>query len=193
MFSLPDWAFYPIASLFVGGMIFGALSSGDSSTRLPGDILENGIVYDGVMLNSITLGNGLNANVMVENNQEFVRIDAVRGPFDGPQSAGAFFTLTPNEIEAIQSHVIQVTYVARSSRENGASSSNFSFFVPGIGQDSWQSFPVTDEFSDVSVIVSPPSCEWDWSYIGIWPDWTTNANSIDVQSVKIEALEPAKC
>jgi len=193
MFSLPDWAFYPIASLLVGGMIFGALSGGDTTTRTPEDILENGVVYDDVMLNSITLGNGLNANVMIENDQEFVRIDAVRGPFDGPQSAGAFFTLSPQEIETLQGHAIQVTYNIRSSPENGATNANFSFFVPGIGQSSWQNTSLTPQFSEFSIIIAPPSCEWDWGFIGIWPNWATNANSVDVQSVKIEVLESAEC
>jgi len=193
MFSLPDWAFYPIASLLVGGMIFGALSGGDSTYRAPEDILENGIVYDRGMLNNITLGNGLSAVVMTEDNTEFAQINAVRGPFDGTQSAGAFFTLTPTEIEALQGHVIQVTYSIRSSQENGASTTNLSFFIPGIGQDSWQNFSLTDDFTEFSVTVSPPSCDWDWSYAGMWPDWTVNANSIDLLSVKIEALEPAVC
>jgi hypothetical protein len=193
MYSLPDWAFYPLAAVLIGGMVFGALSGADNTTRTNEDILTNGVVFEGSQLNGITLGNGLDADVLVENEREFARISAVRGPLDGPQSAGAFYTLTPHEIETLQGRVVRVTFTIRSSVENGAAGANLAFFVAGIGQDAWQRQTITAEFADYSMTITPPSCDWNYGYLGLWPDWTVGTNTIDVERVEIQVLESHSC
>jgi hypothetical protein len=193
MFSLPDWAFYPLSALLIGGMIYGALSGAETTTRTDEDILANGVVFEGPVLNGITLGNGLDAVVLVENEREFARISAVRGPLDGLQSAGAFYTLTPQEIETLQGRVVRVTFRVRSANENGATGASLAFFVAGIGQDSWQRQAVTGQFTDYSMTITPPSCDWEFGYLGLWPDWTVNTNTIDVERVEISVLETQTC
>jgi hypothetical protein len=193
MYSLPDWAFYPLAALLIGGMIYGALSGADNTIRSNEDILAEGVAFEGDQLNGITLGNGLDAVVLVENDRVFARISAARGPLDGPQSAGAFYTLTPQEIEAMQGHVVQVSFRVRSAGENGASGVNLALFVAGIGQDAWQRQAVTTEFADYSMTITPPPCDWGYGYLGLWPDWTVGTNTIDVDRVEIRVLEAQTC
>ena len=79
MFSLPDWAFYPIAALVTGGMVAGALAFGDSAKRTPEQIQAEGLVYEGDTLNAIGTGNGLEATFLTEGQTAFVRVAASRG------------------------------------------------------------------------------------------------------------------
>lgn len=192
-FSFPDWAFYPLASLTVGGMIFGALNEATAISRTDVDILANGVVYEAFLLNSITTGNGLEADFLFDDTPPIVRINAVRGPLEGPHSAGAFYTLTPQELGVLQGHVISLTLTVRTADESGATSTRVSFFTPGIGQDSWQIHGLSNDFTQISLTITPPSCEWTYGYIGVWPDWDVNANTIEIERLEIQALQPMTC
>lgn len=193
MFSLPDWAFFPLAGAVIAGMIAGALSLGDSGYRSSEQIIAEGVSFDGVQLEAITTGNGLDAGFLIEGQTRIVRITASRGPLDGPQSAGAFYTLLPQEIEALQGYSLQVTYWARSSADQGAEAARFNFFAPGIGQGSWQRVELGPEFEAVSITVTPPSCDWNFGYIGVWPDWEYQADTIELRAVEVRALEAVAC
>lgn len=113
MYSLPDWAFYPLAAAVAGGMIAGALAFGDTPRRTPEQIRAEGLVYEGDTLNALITGNGLEALFLTEGQTPFMRISAARGPFDGMQSAGAFYALSPDELEALQGHRVRLTFRVR--------------------------------------------------------------------------------
>ena len=193
MYSLPDWAFYPLASLIIGGMIAGALAGRSAPSRTPEDILSNGIVYEGETLSAVTLGNGLDAQFMQDGEQAFVRISAGRGPLDGIQSAGAFYTLAPEELEVMQGHGIRIAYTIRRTETDGAAGTRLNFFIPGRGQDSWDRREIGSEFEIVTIDIVPDRCVWEYGFVGLWPDWDTNANTIDVERVEISALDPIAC
>ena len=193
MFSLPDWAFYPISAAIVAGMVAGALSLGDTTHRTPEEILAQGLTYEGDTLNVATTGNGLTATLLTDGDETYLRIEAARGPLDGMQSAGAFFPLTPDEREALQGHRVRVSVDVRASHENPARGVRLSFFVPRIGQSSWQRYEVGSEFERIEFDATPPGCVWSFGYIGLWPDWDYEANAIDVREVRLTALEPLDC
>lgn len=193
MFSLPDWAFYPIAALVTGGMVAGALAFGDSTKRTPEQIQAEGLVYEGDTLNAIGTGNGLEATFLTEGQTAFVRIAASRGPLDGMQSAGAFFALAPNELEALQGHRLRLTFRVRAAGDQPAEGVRFNVFLPGIGQDGWERHAVGDDYQNITFDVSPPTCVWDHGYIGIWPDWDFERNTIDLQRAELIALEEIEC
>jgi hypothetical protein len=193
MYSLPDWAFYPLAALVLAAMIVVALSFGEDSTRSTDAILADGVIYEGDALQGLVTGNGLEVSTLVDDTHTFARIEATRGPLDGIQSAGAFFALSPNETQALQGHAVRIVYTLRSAPENGAANTRLSFFVAGIGQDSWQVQPLTSEFSEHTIDIAPPSCDWGNGYIGIWPDWSVDANTIDVLKVELQVGEAITC
>lgn len=193
MFSLPDWAFYPLAAIVAGSMVAGALAFGDATQRTPEQIRAEGLVYEGDTLNVIATGNGLEASVLTDGDTAFLRISAARGPFDGMQSAGAFFALSPDELEALQGHRVRLTFQVRSGGEQPAEGVRLNFFLPGIGQDGWTRHPVGAHFEDITFDVSPPACQWDYGYIGIWPDWDFERNTIEVRRVELTALEEIAC
>lgn len=193
MFSLPDWAFYPLAAAVTGGMIAGALAFGDVSQRTPEQIRAEGLVYEGDTLGVVATGNGLEASLLTDGATSFLRISAARGPFDGMQSAGAFFAMAPAELEALQGHRVRVTIRARGADEHPAEGVRFNLFLPGIGQDGWTRHPLGGDFQDITFDVSPPACSWDYGYIGIWPDWDFERNTVDVGRVELIALEEIEC
>lgn len=193
MFSLPDWAFFPLAGAVIAGMIAGALSLGDTGYRSSEQIIAEGVRFDDVQLEAITTGNGLEAGFLIEGQTRIVRITASRGPLDGPQSAGAFYTLLPQEIEALQGHSLEVRFWARSSADNGAEAMRVSLFTRGIGQDSWRRMPVGSEFEEISFSVTPPTCDWTYGYVGAWPDWEFEADTIELRAVEVRALDAVEC
>lgn len=193
MFSLPDWAFYPLAAALTAGMIAGALSLGESNYRSPEQILEDGVRYEGEQLDAVTLGNGLEAAFLIEGEVRFARITASRGPLDGPQSAGAFYGLLPQEIEALQGHALEIRVWARRSSEQGAEGVRISLFTPGVGQGSWQRVTLGSDFEAISLTVTPPACNWNYGYLGLWPDWEFNADTVEIRAVEIRAGEAIAC
>lgn len=193
MFSLPDWAFYPIAAAACAAMIGGALSLGESTYRTPEEIRSEGLIFEGDSLNGITTGNGLSVEFLAEGDTQFLRIQAERGPLDGLQSAGAFFALTPEELTALAGHRVRITVRARSAGTQPAEGVRVNFFLPGVGQDSWRREVLSDAFTDIVFDSAPSSCSWDYGYIGLWPDWSFEANRVDVSRVDLTALEPLDC
>jgi len=193
MISLPDWAFYPIAATLAAGMVAGALSLGSANQRTPEEILSAGLGYEGDALTGVVTGNGLTADFLTERGTPFLRVSATRGPLDGIQSAGAFFALSPAELEALEGHRVRIAVEARQAEEAPADGVRFAYFVPGLGQASWTRHELGGEYRAIEFDVSPPSCTWDYGYIGIWPDWTEEHNTVDIRSVRLTALEPLDC
>lgn len=193
MYSLPDWAFYPITTAIAAGMILTALSFGESGHRTPEEIRAEGIAFSGEGLASLTVGNGLTVEFLTEGGTAFARIAAARGPFDGMQSAGAFFTLSEDEIEAVQGHRIRLTYVTRASDVDGAEEVRFNLFIPGRSQGDWESHPTTAAYATTTLDITPAECDWGFAYVGLWPDWQPGRNQIDLERVALNVLEPIPC
>jgi hypothetical protein len=193
MFSLPDWAFYPIAAAACAAMIGGALSFGESTHRAPEQIRAEGLTYEGDLLYGLTTANGLTAEYLSEGETQFMRIRAERGPLDGMHSAGAFFALSPSELSALQGHRVRITIRARQSSIQPAEGLRVSFFVPGVGQDSWQRMPLSDTYQDIVFDAVPASCEWTFGFVGLWPDWAFEADTAEIERVDLTALEPLDC
>ena len=193
MFSLPDWAFYPIAAAACAAMIGGALSFGESTHRAPEQIRAEGLTYEGDHLNSITTANGLSVEYLSDLQTQFIRIQAERGPFDGVHSAGAFFALSPEELAALSGHRVRITIRARSASTQPAEGLRVNFFAPGLGQESWQRRVVSEDFQDITFDAEPDACDWEFGYIGLWPDWSHEANNVEVSRVDLIPLEPLSC
>ena len=193
MLSLPDWAFYPIATATAAGMIAAAMSFGNVAHRTPEEIRAEGLIYEGERLAAMTLGNGLTVEFLTEDGSQFARIAAARGPLDGLQSAGAFFTLSPDEIEAFQGHRLRVTYTLRATPEQGAEQTLLNVFMPERGQATWVSQATRENYESLTIELSPARCELGFAYVSLWPDWRAQRNQVDLQRVELTALEPLPC
>jgi len=193
MLSLPDWAFYPLAAMIIGGMVVTAVSFGENHQRSPEEIRAEGIVYEGEALAALIVGNGLTVEFLQENGTRFARIMAARGPLDGIQSAGAFFTLSPDERSAIDGHRVRVQFVAKAAPEAAAAEVRANLFIPGRTQSHWETFSLTDDHQVFTLDITPRDCTNSYAYAGLWPDWTNGANTVDLQLVEITILEPISC
>lgn len=193
MISLPDWAFYPIAVTVAVGMVAGALSLDSTTRRTPEEIRAEGLSYNGDQLAEVVTGNGLTATLVAEGNAPFLKISATRAPLDGIQSAGAFFALSPEELAALQGHHLRVAIEVRQAQDRPADGVRLTFFVPDVGQDSWRRFEIDDDFERLEFDFVPSGCSWGYGYIGIWPDWDEERNTVDVRSIRLTALEPLEC
>ena len=193
MLSLPDWAFYPIATATAAGMIAAAMSFGDTDHRTSDEIRAEGSFISGEALAGLTTGGGLTAEFLEEDGVRFVRVTAARGPLDGMQSAGAFFTMSPEELEAFQGHRLRISFQIRASAAQGADSALLNLFTPDRGQGAWLPVDVTGSFATYELDVQSSACAWPQAFIAIWPDWPGNSNSIDLQSVSVTALEASPC
>ncbi|WP_417486186.1 hypothetical protein [Maricaulis sp.] len=191
--SLPDWAFYPTAAAVVAAMIAAATSFGDTNHRTPEEIRAEGITFSGDRLPMLTTGNGLTVEFLSEDGIQFARIMAARGPLDGIQSAGAFFTLSEDEIEALEGHRLRMTYVVRSSAEDGAEQMLTNLFIPGRSQSQWETNALEPDFTALTVEISPTRCDWEYAYVSVWPDWNNVRNQVDLQRVDVTVLEPISC
>lgn len=191
--SLPDWAFFPLSALVIAAMVYSALQFGSNSQRSTEEIQAEGIVIEGDQLQGLVTGPGLAATFLDDGNQTIARIIADRGPLDGAQSAGAFITLAPNELEALQGFNLTVRYHVRPSPTDGAAGMRTAFFVPGMSQSDWQYSTLDNDFQDIEFELTPPGCAWDFGWAGMWPDWDNGGNSIDVVRIEIIAGAPADC
>ena len=191
--SLPDWAFFPLSALVIAAMVYSALQFGSDSQRSTEEILAEGIVVEGDLLQGIVTGPGLAATFLDDGNRTIARIIADRGPLDGPQSAGAFISLAPNELEALQGYNLTIRYRVRPSPTDGAAGLRTAFFVPGMSQSDWRRSELENEFQDVDFELTPPGCAWDFGWAGMWPDWDDGGNSIDVVRIEVIVGAPADC
>ncbi|WP_300530365.1 hypothetical protein [Maricaulis sp.] len=188
--SLPDWAFYPIAALVIGGMIGGALSFGNTGARSVEELLQDGRVFQGEELGALATGNGLYVQLLNEDDGFFARVRAERGQFDGLQSAGAFFVLSDLEREAFQGHRVRMRVVARSAGTNGAEGTHVNLFLPGRGQGQWERVELSNSFEAYDFEIAVRECVWDFAFVSLWPDWVEEANTIDVERIEVSVLEP---
>ena len=193
MFSLPDWAFYPLAAAVTAGMVAGAMSFGDVNHRTAEEIRAEGTVISGAALSGLTTGNGLTASFLGAPDTDFAQISAARGPLDGLQSAGAFFALSQPELRAFEGHRLRITYQLRSSSHQGARRALLNFFTPDRGQASWVEVELSSHLTAVELEIYSGVCTWPQAYLAVWPGWDTDANAIDLVSVQITALEEMAC
>lgn len=190
--SLPDWAFYPVIALVIGGLITVAFNLGERRIVLsPEEIRENGIIFEGDQFLALAVGPGLTSEYLVEGDRSFARILADRGPLDGIQSAGVFFALDDRQLEALQGHDVEIHAVLRSGGELGADGARVNLFLPGRGQTAWHRFALSDTFETYTLPVSVRACEWTIGMLGVWPDWDTTARVVDVERLEIQVTGPS--
>lgn len=192
--SLPDWAFFTLTPALVIGMIWLALSvGGDRRPLTVEEIRAQGLVFEGAALQAITTGPGLTAQHLAEGERSFVRINAVRGPFDGTQSAGAFFALDERELDALQGYELEMQIILRRPPVDGADTALVNIFLPDRGHDQWQTVELEQDFTTISLTARSALCDWRLAYLGVWPAWDEGANSVDLESVAVRAIGPTTC
>ena len=192
-----DTFFYLLAASIVALMIAPQLWITSTQWKsLSQDVLENGVTIEGDRLSSMAAGQGVGFETTRDSQGQIVaRIHADRTLGDPTlvTSAGVFDALQAHELDAIAGYVLRVTYTIRPSEIDGAVRTYLGAFQAGIGQPSWQLTELSSSSSNYEIMLYPPYCSPQYTFLGVWPDATDGANTVDLLRITVEAVEPYAC
>ena len=194
---LNDTFFYLLAATAVTLMVVPQLWIANSQwDSLSEDVLDNGVTIDGDRLSAMAAGQGVGFEMVRDSRGRLVaRIHADR-PLGDPTvlaSAGVFDALQAHELDAMAGYVLRVTYTLNPSEIDGARQLHLGAFQIGIGQSAWQLTELVDGQAEYEVMLYPPRCAPQYTFMGLWPDPTDGANMIDLHRIRVEAVEPFAC
>lgn len=192
-----DTIFYLLAALSVAAMVAPQLVITYLRWEsLADDVFENGILIEEDRLASMAAGQGVAFEMVRDSRGRLVaRITADR-PLGDPTlvtSAGVFDALQTYELETLAGYTLRVTFTVSPSEQNGAATTHLGAFQLGIGQNGWTEFALSDGLQDIELMLYPPLCSPVYAYFGVWPAALDGANSVDLHSIHVEAVEPYAC
>ncbi|MEE2566438.1 hypothetical protein [Hyphobacterium marinum] len=192
-----DTFFYLLTALVVAAMIAPQLIIASSRWEsLSDDVRDNGVLIEGNRLAGMAAGSGLSFEMVRDSRGRLVaRITADRelGDPTNIASAGVFDALQAHELEAMAGFVLRVTFTINSTDLNGAATTHVGGFQLGIGQSGWSEHTLTADAQEIEVMVYPPNCDPGYAFFGVWPSALAGANSVDLHSIRVEAVEPYAC
>jgi hypothetical protein len=192
-----DYVFYPLLMIAAAAMI-GVPLVMTASDRFGAaeDIRENGITISGERLQFLAAGEGLTFEFLQDaDGQMFARVsaNAERGAAYISPSAGVFDSLRPYEIEAIAGYDLEVSYTLATPAGGAAERVDLAYFQDGIGQSAWVPQVLADGRTEYVITVAPPVCEPSFAFVGLWPEFSENANRVDLYEIRIRPGQPAQC
>jgi len=190
-----DLFFFPLAALFVAGMIYFALSmGGETETRSDADVLRDGYVLSGLDFSALTAAAGTNFIVPDETqiNVNYVVMSAQVPREGGPASLGVFATLGPQYEKVFADRTIEITVRARQGQVNPSESFEMGYYTLDAGASGWKEFEITENFEDYAFRFKPglPQDEAEIDYLGIWPSPSGESKSIDVERITVKVVQP---
>lgn len=192
-----DTVFYLLTALVVAAMIAPQLVIASSRWEsLSDDVRDNGVLIEGNRLAGMAAGPGVAFEMARDSRGRMVaRItaDRVLGDPTNIPSAGVFDALQAHELEALAGFALRVTYTLNSTDVGGASTAHLGAFQQGIGQSGWSEHTLTGDTQEIELMVYPPNCDPGYAYFGVWPAAVRGANSVDLHSIRVEAVEQHAC
>ena len=197
LLRLNDPAFYAIGILLAGAMIFApiVLAYRQQADGMQ-NIIESGIDAGFDRLQSLVAGPGIVTSVAANANGGQSVVVLAENRLGDPvivSSAGAFIPLTRRELEVVQGHSLQVEFHVSAAPGSEAGQVNLGLFQRGIGQNGWQLVDIPADGQPISVTLTPPQCEAEYFFIGLWPATLGEPGAIQLDRIRIEMLEPIEC
>ena len=194
---LNDTFFYLLAATAVTLMVVPQLWIANSQwDSLSEDVLDNGVTIEGDRLSAMAAGQGVGFEMVRDSRGRLVaRIYADR-PLGDPTlvtSAGVFDALFPYEMEILAGYQLRVTFTVNASESGGASQTYLGAFQIGIGQSAWQMTELVSGQTEYEIMLYPPHCSPQYTYLGVWPDAAAGANTVDLHRITVEAVAPYAC
>ena len=192
-----DTFFYLLAAVTVALMIAPQLWIASTQWEsLSQDVLENGVTIEGDRLSAMAAGQGVGFEMVRDSQGRLVariHADRVLGDPTLIASAGVFDALQAHELDAMAGYLLRITYTISPSEIGGATQTNLGAFQIGIGQSAWQMTELVPGQSEYELMLYPPRCTPQYTFMGVWPDATNGANSVDLHRIRVEAVEPFAC
>lgn len=194
---LNDPIFYSLAALSVAAMVAPQLIITYSRWQsLADNVLENGVLIEEDRLASMAAGQGVAFEMVRDSRGRLVaRVTADRALGDPTliTSAGVFDALQVFELETLAGYTLRVTFTVSPSEGSGASATYLGAFQRGIGQSAWTEFALEGGPQEIELTLHPPHCSPGYAFFGVWPAAANGANSVDLHSIRVEAVEPYAC
>lgn len=186
---MKDRYFYPLAILFVIGMIYGVLTFNNPAKPLSADdIRKQGYTLSGANLAFLTAASGTSFEMATSlEGSQYVVMRAHKTPEETDPSPGVFGTLIPAYDEAFSGREVKITVRARQGGEHPAQDVFIGYFSSNT-VTGWRRFALSSTYQDYSFnYVFPETLnKADYGYLGVWPDTEGKNRSVDVESFRIE-------
>ncbi len=185
---MKDWQFYPLIIAFVVAMVAYALSLADYDNAAR----ASGLTLEGESLSGLYAAEGLSYSIASEINNPaaYAVLSAHVSREKAPKSAGIFVTLGPKDEKAFAGQLLRITVTARKGRTAPLERFDAAYFTAGAGDSAWQTFELSNEFSDYAFEFTPnfPTGDPGNDFVGIWPDVDGEERTMDVKAISIEIL-----
>lgn len=190
-----DLYFFPLAALFVAGIIFFAVNAGgEAETRSDAEVLQHGYILSGPDFAALTASPGTNfvppTAETGEPNYAVLSAQVARG--DAQTSIGVFATLGPQYEKIFAERNIEITVRARQGQERPSKTFEVGYYTLDAGASGWKRFELTDDFEDYAFTFRPglPQDEAEIDYLGIWPAPEGENKSIEVERITVKVVTP---
>lgn len=184
---LRDLYFYPLAALFVLGMVAFALSFGGGEDVDEDYIVRTGWTMEGEALRNLTVSPGSNMDY-VDDEGGYARL-SVFTPFGvGPASIGVFATLGPDHEDAFAGRLLTITVRARASDRDPLESFDSAYFTLEGPQSPWREFTLDRDWQDYTYQFTPPiiDAEPNVDFLAIFAGRAGEQKQMDLASLRIE-------
>jgi len=192
-----DAVFFPACALLAVGMIsLPLIFESQQQSQNVQSIIDNGIVAEFDRLQSLVTGPGITSSIAAgERGNRTVMVSAQNylGDLNITPSAGGFVPLSAREIETIQGHVLRVSFFVEQGPASDTDRVNVGVFQRGIGQNGWQLHDLPRESEPIVVRVTPPLCDAEYIFIGVWPDALGERGAVQLNEIRIEILDSMNC
>ncbi|TGY90332.1 hypothetical protein E5163_04180 [Marinicauda algicola] len=188
-FSLPDWAFYPLAGLLAAGLVALAMLVRPAGTE---PVVQGGrFTVQGPALSNFIPGPGTRVSFMPDYPGGAVARAGSDASLEaaGALSAGVGLVVPPAFEAAVVGQPIRVTFEIQ-AMDDTLEEVRIGYFTVSTGDSGWRAVPVSERFETVSFDWQVPADaalnENEW--VGIWPDPEGLGRDVLVRRVVIEIL-----
>ena len=188
-FSLPDWAFYPLAGLLAAGLVVIAMAVRPAGTD---PVVQDGrFIVQGPALSNFIPGPGTRVSFMPDYPGGAVARAGSDASLEaaGTLSAGVGLVVPPAFEAAVVGRRIRVAFEIK-AMDQALEEVRIGYFTVSTADSGWQSVPVSEQFEAVSFDWQVPADaalnEDEW--VGIWPDPEGLGRDVLVRRVAVEIL-----
>lgn len=191
-----DRIFFSLALLVVLGMVGIAIWPG--LTRMPeGPVAGDGqnydrIVIEGQYLNKVIAGGEARTELVRDDGDYLLYIEAAAGALADDPEAGPHFRLASDLEFQFSGMRVRCTVRMRPTETRGAMQARVNYLAGRAGQSGWQTFDLRPEFEDFSFVYDVPVNigEQGFDYFAIRPVVPEKSRGMLVERIIFERLGP---
>lgn len=188
-YSLPDWAFYPVAVGVFAGLI--ALANAYRPSGAEPIVNDTEFIMNGPALSQLVPGPGTAVQLVTATGEPLARMTATASlEAAGTLSAGVA-AIIPEAFEtAVIGRVVRVEAEWRSAEAGVITTARLGYFTTGGGDSGWRALNVDDRFERVGFCFEIPAAapQNGIESMGVWPDETGASRALLVRDMRTTIL-----